>query len=126
MVKFFSQEFFQQFQDALTKDQKWQESAKGIKTSIRLTSTGPSPMSYVLKVEDGKTTLTPADSAVQPEFSLEGTYENWAKVAKGELDIQSGVLKGALKFKGSITKILVYRDRFMRIAEVMRTITIEF
>jgi len=126
MAKFFSPEFFAQFQEALLKDAKWQETSKGIKTSIKLTSTGPDPASYLLKVEDGKTTLGPAEGTAQPEFSLEGPYEAWVKVGKGEMDLQSGVLKGALKFKGSITKILVYRDRFLRIAEVMRTIPVEF
>lgn len=127
MVKFFSPEFFSQFQDSLVSDPKWQESSKGIKTTMRLTSRdATSSSSYLLKVEEGKTTITPAEATEQAEFSLEGTYETWTKVAKGEVEIQAAVLKGMLKFKGSITKILVYKDRFIRIAEVMRSIPVEF
>ena len=127
MVKYFSADFFAQLQDALANDQKWQEGTKGLKTSIKLTSTEQSVAStYLLKVEDGKTSISPSDSAAQAEFSFDGTYETWTKVAKGEVDFQSAVLKGLLKFKGSITKILVYRDRFLRIAEVMRSTPVEF
>ncbi len=127
MVKFFTQEFFAQIQDSLASDPKWQEGTKGLKTSVKLTSTGQANAStYLLKVEDGKTTISPSEPAAQAEFSFEGAYETWTKVAKGEVDFQSAVLKGLLKFKGSITKILVYRDRFLRIAEVMRSIPVEF
>jgi putative sterol carrier protein len=127
MVKYFSAEFFAQLQDALANDAKWQEGTKGLKTSIKLTSTEQSvASSYLVKVEEGKTSIAPSDSAAQAEFSFDGTYETWTKVAKGEVDFQSAVLKGLLKFKGSITKILFYRDRFMRIAEVIRATPVEF
>lgn len=127
MVKFFSPEFFAQVQGSLASDEKWQADTKGLRTSIKLTSTGQeSASSYLLKVEEGATTVSAGDSAAQAEFSFEGPYDVWARVGKGELDFQSAVLKGQLKFKGSITKILFYKDRFMRIAEVMRGIPVEF
>jgi putative sterol carrier protein len=127
MVKYFSPEFFAQLQETLANDTKWQEDTKGLKTSIKLSSTDQnSPASYLLKVEEGKTTISPSDPAAQAEFSFEGAYETWTRVAKGEVDFQSAVLKGQLKFKGSITKILFYKDRFLRIAEVMRSVQVEF
>jgi putative sterol carrier protein len=127
MVKFFSPEFFAQIQDTLGNDPQWQESTKGLKTSLRLTSTGATNSStYLLKVEEGKTTIAPSDPTAQAEFSFEGAYDTWTKIAKGEVDFQSAVLKGVLKFKGSITKILFHRERFLRIAEVMRSVPVEF
>lgn len=113
MVKYFSSEFFAQLQDTLASDAKWQEGTKGVKTSVKLSAVDPSgTSSYLLKVEEGKTTIAPSDPAAQAEFSFEGGYETWTKVAKGEVDFQSAVLKGLLRFKGSITKILFYKDRF--------------
>ena len=127
MVKYFSAEFFAQLQEALANDAKWQEGTKGLKTSIKLTSTEQNvASSYTLKVEDGKTLISPSDPAAQAEFSFDGAYETWTKVAKGEVDFQSAVLKGLLKFKGSITKILFYKDRFIRISEVIRATPVEF
>lgn len=127
MVKYFSPEFFDRLQEKLVNEPRWQEGTKGLKTSIRLTSTEKSAAStYLLRVEDGTTTITSSDPSAQAEFSFEGAYDTWTKVAKGEVDLQSAVLKGLLKFKGSITKILLYRDRFFMIAELMRSIPVEF
>jgi len=127
MAKYFSPEFFALLQESLVNDAKWQEGTKGLKTSMKLSTTDrDAASSYMLKVEEGKTTISSSDPAAQAEFSFEGTYETWTKLAKGEVDFQSAVLKGVLKFKGSITKILVYKDRFLRIAEVMRSIQVDF
>ena len=127
MVKYFSPEFFAQLQDGLSADAKWQEGTKGLKTSIKLGSIDQGVVtSYLLRVEEGKTTIASSEPEAQAEFSFEGSYETWTKVAKGEVDFQSAVLKGLLKFRGSITKILFYKDRFLRIAEVMRSIQVEF
>ncbi len=127
MVKYFSPEFFVQLQDSLVSDAKWQDSTKGLRTSVKLGTTDAGAVaSFLLKVEDGKTTITPTETSAQAEFSFEGTYEAWTRVAKGEVDFQAAVLKGQLKFKGSITKILFYKDRFLRIAEVMRAVPVEF
>jgi putative sterol carrier protein len=127
MTKYFSPEFFAQLQETLANDTKWQEGTKGLKTSIKLSSTDENnAASYLLRVEEGRTAITPSDPAAQAEFSFEGTYETWTRVAKGEVDLQSAVLKGLLKFKGSITKILFYKDRFLRIAEVIRSVQVEF
>ncbi len=127
MAKYFSQEFFAELQEKLSNDAKWQEDTKGLKTSIRLSSTDRNdPRTFLIKVEEGKTVITPSDATAQAEFSFEGSYETWTRVAKGEVDFQSAVLKGLLKFKGSITKILFYKDKFFRIAEVMRSIQVEF
>jgi putative sterol carrier protein len=127
MPKYFSPEFFALLQESLVKDPKWQEGTKGLKTSMKLSTTDQSNAStYLLKVEEGMTTISPSDPVAQAEFSFEGTYETWTRLAKGEVDFQSAVLKGLLKFKGSITKILVYKDRFLRIAEVMRSIKVDF
>jgi putative sterol carrier protein len=125
MSKFMSGEFFDEVVTALSTDAKWTESTKGVKTSILMTVTDAGS-SYLLTVDAGKTSVQASPQGVAPEFTFEGTYEAWSKVAKGELDMQSAVLKGQLKFKGSITKILMYRDRFMRIADVMKGIQKEF
>ncbi len=125
MAKFLSDEYFALLQDALTKDAKWAESTKTVRTSISLNATDVG-QNYVLAVENGVTTLQKAAPGSAPEFSFEGTYDTWCRVAKGELDLQSAVLKGQLKFRGSLTKILMYRDRFMRIAEVIKEVPKEF
>ncbi len=125
MAKFLSDEYFSQVQAALSQDQKWLESTKSVKTTIAFNVTDIG-QNYVLTVENGVTTLLKAAAGTPVEFSFDGTYDAWTKVVRGEMDIQSAVLKGQLRFKGSITKILMYKDRFTRVAEVMRDVPKEF
>ena len=125
MAKFLSDEYFAELGSALSKDQKWAESSKTVKTSIAFNVTDMG-QHYVLAVDGGVTTLQKVQPGTPAEFSFDGPYDTWSKVVKGEMDLQSAVLKGQLRFKGSLTKILMYRDRFIRVAEVMRDVPKEF
>lgn len=125
MVNYFSEGYFNEVQQRLAADPRWAEDTKGVKTTILLSAPDKSA-TFLLKVEEGVTAITKADPGVAAEFSFEGPYDVWTKVAKGDLDFQSAVLKGQLKFRGSITKILFYKDRFLRITEVIRAVPVEF
>jgi|SRR5271157_761824 putative sterol carrier protein len=125
MAKFLSDEYFTELQSALAKDAKWAESTKSLKTTIAFNVTDIG-QNYVLGVENGVTNLQKVAPGTAAEFTFEGTYDTWCKVAKGELDLQSAVLKGQLRFRGSLTKILMYRDRFMRVADIMKEVPKEF
>ena len=125
MTKYLSDEYFSQVLAALTQDPRWTESTKNLKTSIALNVTDIG-QNYVLGVENGTTTLQKSSPGATAEFSLDGTYEAWCKVAKGEVDLQSAVLKGQLKFKGSLTKVLMYRDKLTRVADIMKETPKEF
>ena len=125
MAKYMSDEYFSQVQAALGQDPKWQQSTRAFKTSITFGVTDTA-QNFLLSVENGASTIQKVAPGAPAEFSFDGNYDSWCKVAKGELDIQSAVLKGQLKFKGSLTKILMYKDRFIRVAEVMRDVPKEF
>lgn len=125
MAKFMSDEYISQVQSTLAADPKWAETTKGFKTSIAF-NVADSGQSYLMTVENGTTAIKKAEPGVNAEFSFDGTYDSWCKVAKGEVDIQSAVLKGQLRFKGSLPKIIMYRDRLVRVAEVMKDVPKEF
>jgi putative sterol carrier protein len=125
MAKYMSDEYISQVQAALSQDPKWLESTRSFKTSIAFNVTDID-QNFLMSVENGATTFQKVAPGTSAEFSLDGTYDAWCKVAKGEVDLQSAVLKGQLKFKGSLTKILMYRDRFMRVAEIMKDTPKEF
>jgi len=124
MAKYLSDEYFTQVQAALAQDSKWIESTKNFKTSIGFGVTDIGQF-YVVSVDNGTTAVQKVAPGATSEFSFEGTYDSWCKVQKGEIDIQSAVLKGQLKFKGSITKVMMYRDKLNRIADVMKGIPTE-
>ncbi len=125
MAKYFSEEFFTEIEGRLAGDPIWKQATQGVKSAIRLTTTDQAS-SYLITIEEGLTRIGKTDGNAQAEFSFEGTYEAWTKIAKGELDLQAAVLKGQLRFRGSITKILFYKDRFVRIAEIIKSTPAEF
>jgi putative sterol carrier protein len=125
LAKFLSDEYFSQVEAALAQDPRWSESTNTLRTTIAFNVTDIG-QNFLLGVENGVTTLRKVEPGAAAEFAFDGTYDAWTKVVRGELDLQSAVLKGELRFKGSITKILTYRDRFMRVAEVMRDTPKEF
>ncbi len=125
MAKFFSEEYFKEVEQRLVVDPKWLEDTKSVRTTILLGATDQQT-NFLLKVEADATSISKVEPGTAAEFTFEGPYEVWMKVAKGEVDLQSAVLKGMLKFRGSITKILFYKDRFLRIAEVIRSVPVEF
>ena len=125
LVKFQSDEYLAQYAKAIAADQKWAESTKGLKTSLKTTTTDTG-QSYLLSVENGVTTMQKATSETPAEFSFESTYEGWSKVARGEMDMQSAILKGQVHFKGSLTKLLMHRRTLNRLAELMQEIPKEF
>ncbi|MDG6913757.1 MAG: SCP2 sterol-binding domain-containing protein [Nitrososphaerota archaeon] len=125
MAKFMSDEYVSQVQSSLAADPRWAETTKGFKTSVafNVTDTG---QNFLMTVENGVTSFQKAEQGASAEFSFDGTYDAWCKVAKGETDIQSAVLKGQLRFKGSLPKIIMYRDRLARVADVMKDVPKEF
>jgi putative sterol carrier protein len=125
MAKYLSDEFFTLVQAALAQDSKWVESTRNFKTSIGFGVTDIGQY-YVVNVDNGATVVQKAAPGATSEFSFEGPYDSWRKVGNGETDIQSAVLKGQLKFKGSITKVMMYRDKLNRVADVMKQIPTEF
>jgi putative sterol carrier protein len=125
MAKFMSDEYISQVQASLAQDPKWAENTKNFKTSVAFNVTDEG-QNYVMSVENGTTSFQKVAPGTAAEFSFDGSYDTWCKVARGEIDLQSAVLKGQLKFKGSLTKILMYKDRFIRVAEIMKEVPKEF
>jgi len=124
LVKFFTEDYFKEIEQKLATDPKWLQDTKGVKTTILLGVTDQASY-FLLRVEEGVSSISKVDSGTTAEFAFEGLYEVWTKIARGEVDLQSAVLKGMLKFRGSITKILFYKDRFLRIAEIIRSVPLE-
>lgn len=125
MARFMSEEFFLDVQKALSEDPGWKESTKGINSTILIVVEDKGE-SYLISVSNGNTSITKVQGEPEAEFTFKGSYDSWSSIARGETDMQSAVLKGQLKFKGSITKILFYKDRFMKIAEVIKNVPKDF
>jgi hypothetical protein len=69
MAKYFSEEFFREVELKLGGDPSWQQATKGVKSTIRLSSTDQGA-SYLVTIDDGITKIGKVDEATQAEFAF--------------------------------------------------------
>ncbi len=110
---FLSEEWVKRFVEELNKNQIYFEAAKDWEGDfLFIVNTGPKVKSEIIlyldlwhgKCQDYK--ILPDRSAKKTEFIFEGSYENWEKLAKGELDPIKALLVRKFKLSGSMSKIM--------------------
>ena len=62
----------------------------------------------------------------ETDFTLEGPYEVWTQVNKGELDGANAIMSRMLQFKGSMSAIIRYSKAFLRLFQVMQKVPVEY
>ncbi len=64
------------------------------------------------------------------EFRFIAPYERWEKIARGEAKMQGDVLSGRIRFRGSMTKMLLHVNRVIglerKAVEIMKGMDILF
>jgi len=115
---FWTQEFFKQAEDLLNNDPKLVGTLAGIETSILLRCDNRDE-SYVVKLASGHVSTKSADPQEKTEFTLSATYDEWAKIARGEEKAQREIVRGKVKFTGSWPKMLLYINKLVRLENEM-------
>lgn len=128
MVKFLSEEYFKQVQKVASTDEEFQIKAKGFTGSFtfRVTDKEDLPPIYVM-FEDGKITeVRKLKEGEETDYALEGPYEIWVQVNKGELDGANAIMTRQLRFLGSMSSIIRYSKAFLRLFTVMSEVEVEY
>ena len=60
------------------------------------------------------------------DFSLEGAYDVWMKVNKGELDGSNAIMQRQLQFKGNMSNIIRYSKSFLRLFQLMQKVPVDY
>ena len=84
--------------------------------------------SYV-GLEDGECTgaeLIHGPDDVDAGFILEGTYDNWVELTKGNIGAVDGMMSGKFDLDGDMQKVLQYTDSATLLTEVAAGINSEF
>ena len=125
MVKYFSEEFFRQLEQALNSDEEFTEGLREVETSMLLVSedTGGS---FLLSLADGKVSVEEASPDHVAEFKIIGPYEEWVKSAKGEASLTRQVMSGKIKIRGSMSKMMFYWPKLQRIEDALKEIEKDF
>jgi len=113
LITFWSPDFFDKANELLNSDDELCKVFKGMNTTI-LAECVDRDQAFLIKVVDGKLSSREASSDDKVEFRFSAPYEKWVKIAKGEQKVQSEVVKGKIKFRGSMPKMLLYLGKVVR------------
>ena len=128
MVRFLSEEYFKHVQKVANTDEEFQIKARGFTGSFtfKVTDREDLPPIYVM-FEDGKITeVRELKEGEETDYALEGPYEIWVKVNKGELDGVNAIMTRQLRFLGSMSSIIRYSKAFLRLFTVMSEVEVEY
>lgn len=125
MVQYFTAEFFSALADALNGSQDFQAKNASVSTSL-LNVAKDKGTAFLVRIEKGKVSASAAAADAQAEFTFTGDYATWVRSHKGELPLEKAIMTGAMKFKGSIPKIMGLRSSLSAFDTEARRIAVTY
>jgi len=124
-VQFFSDAYFTELVARLQKDPDWIKGAARVTAKLMMTVTDRNE-AHLLDIQAGNVTVRATKPDEPADFKFEGPYEVWARIGKERKDLNSLVLQGKIKFRGSLAKLLPLQGVLVRVEAVARAIPAEF
>ena len=129
MTRFWTEEFFEKTIKSLNADEELSNVFKGMNTTI-VAECVDRDESFFLLVKDGIISSAELGTNEKGEFRFSAPYDLWVKIANGEEKVQSQVVKGKIKFRGSMPKMMLYLGKVVRmekkILKIIREMELEF
>ena len=125
MVQYFTKSFFDELASRLNADLEWAKKASAVTSKIVLTCFDRNT-SFVLDIQGGRVAANQVSPDAPADFKFEGTYDVWTQLGKGEKDLQSLVLGGKIRFRGSLPKIMALTSQLNRVTQVAQQVPKEF
>jgi putative sterol carrier protein len=128
MVKFLGMEYWNKVEEIANSDEEFSIKARSFVASFtfRVTDREDVPAAYV-KFDDGKVSeVRPLGEGERTDFTLEGTYDVWSQVNRGEIDGANAIMTRMLQFKGNMSAIIRYSKAFLRLFQLMQQVPVEY
>ena len=128
MVKFLSLDYWKKVETIANSDEEFSIKTRGFIASFTFKATEGSdaPAMYVM-FNDGKVSeVRLLGSEEKTDFTLEGPYDIWCQVNKGELDEANAIMTRMLQFKGNMSAIIRYSKAFLRLFQLMQEVPVEY
>ncbi|MBD3172861.1 hypothetical protein GF326_10350 [Candidatus Bathyarchaeota archaeon] len=128
MVQYLGLEYWKKVKEIANNDEEFRIKTKGFTASFtfRVTDKPELPEVY-MRFEDGEVIeVRELAEGEKTDYTLEGPYEVWTKLNKGEMDAQTALMTRQLPFKGNMSAIIRYSKAFLRLFEVMQTIPVDY
>ena len=128
MLKFLSVDYWKQVEGIANGDEEFSIKGRGFTASFafKVTDKEGLPPAY-LRFEDGKVReVRELGEGEKTDFALEGLYETWVNVNKGEIDGANAIMTRQLQFKGNMSAIIRYSKAFLRLFQLMQKVPVEY
>ncbi|MEE9236324.1 MAG: SCP2 sterol-binding domain-containing protein [Thermoplasmata archaeon] len=125
MVQFFTKEFFDDLASRLNADDEWKKKASDLNVKIIATCTDRD-ISVMIDIEGGSVVTREVGADEHSDFKLEGDYKAWQEIGMGEGDLQTMVMTGKIRFRGSMSKIMAMMSQLSRMMTILREMPKEF
>ena len=127
-MRFLDLDYWKKVEEIANGDEEFEIKSRGFIASFTFNVTEGSdvPPVYV-KFDDGKVTeVRELAEGERTDFTLEGPYEIWTQVNKGEIEGANAIMTRQLQFKGNMSSIIRYSKAFLRLFEVMQQVPVEY
>ena len=127
-MKYLSLDYWKMVQELANTDNEFSIKAKMFAASFVFKVTDNTYLTPIYaKFAGGKITeIRALSEGEKTDFSLEGTYDVWSKVNKGELDGSNAIMQRQLQFKGNMSNIIRYSKSFLRLFQLMQKIPVDY
>jgi len=128
MAKYLSLEYWKAVQELANVDQEFGIKAKMFAASFTFKVSDKLDLTPIYaKFADGKIVeIRNVNEGEKTDFSLEGTYDVWCNVNKGELDGSNAIMQRQLQFKGNMSNIIRFSKSFLRLFQLMQKVPVEY
>jgi putative sterol carrier protein len=128
MVKFLDLDYWKQVETIANGDEEFEIKTRGFIASFtfRVTEGADLPSVYV-KFDNGRVAeVRELGAEEKTDFTLEGPYDVWMQVNKGEMDGANAIMTRMLQFKGNMSAIIRYSKAFLRLFQLMQEVPVEY
>ena len=130
-----SPEWILSFEKALQEDKKYRDAAKKWEGTVVIHMIGdaksgiPEDLYVLLDLWHGdcrSVRLVPAEVGKKGDYVLTAELDKWQSVLSGELNAVKGMMKGQIKIKGNLTKMVRFAKAANRLVEVTGLVGAKF
>lgn len=128
MAKFLTVEYWISVKEVANEDEEFKKGAYGFNATFSYKVTDRDDLHGVfMKFEDGAVTeVRRLNEGEKTEYTLQGPYNIWTQVSKGELDGPTAIMTRQMVFLGSMGTIMRYGKAFKRLLDLMKEIQTEY
>ena len=128
MVQYLGLDYWKKCKEVANSDEEFRIKTKGFTATFtyRVTDKPELPKIFMKFVDGEVMEVRELVEEEKTDYTLEGPYEVWTKLNKGEMDAQSALMTRQLPFKGNMSAIIRYSKAFLRLFELMKTIPVDY